>query len=49
MKEYTNKEESRINLEAESDYKKIYLDNEDEIEIIPAIAPPSCKVSFLYF
>lgn len=34
MREYTNKEESRINLDNEADFKKIYLDADPQNEVI---------------
>lgn len=43
MREYTNKEESRVNFDNEEDFKKIYLEIEEECEIVPSIAPHSRK------
>lgn len=34
MKEYTNKAESKINLDNESDYKKLFEDNLESSEIV---------------
>lgn len=48
MREYTNKQESYINLDAESDFNKIYLDYEEECEIIPQIAPQPNKLTSYY-